>query len=108
MKDYKLKLNLCYSITAESEEEAKIKLEERFAQENMTAENEFWDNMEVYEDKIDECIKWIEEQEDLEIIPTYKDDYYEIETPNTILKFSSDRELIIWVEEKQNKIREEI
>ena len=46
-----LKVNITYSTEAETLEEAQEELEERFAIENTTAENEFWDNMELVEVK---------------------------------------------------------
>ena len=51
MKEYNIKINLEYSVTAEDEDEALSRLEERFCTENQTAENEFWDNCEVTEVK---------------------------------------------------------
>lgn len=49
MKTYELTLNVSFVVEAKNEENAYNKLGERFARENMTAENEFWDNIEVKE-----------------------------------------------------------
>ena len=49
MKTYILKLDIQFEVEADTEEEAFEYLEERFAIENRTAENEFWDNMEITE-----------------------------------------------------------
>jgi hypothetical protein len=51
MKEYNIKINMEYSVNAESEDDVLNQLEERFAIENQTAENEFWDNCEVTEIK---------------------------------------------------------
>ncbi len=49
-KDKELRLNLSFSVEGcETKEEAFNQLEEKFGRENMTAENEFWDNMELVE-----------------------------------------------------------
>jgi hypothetical protein len=49
MKTFRMKLDMEYEVEAESIEEAYVELEERFAIENITAVNEFWDNIEVTE-----------------------------------------------------------
>lgn len=41
---FKIKVDLEYEVEAENEDDALVKLEERFAIENTTAEVEFWDN----------------------------------------------------------------
>ncbi len=41
----KLKIELEYEVDATTLEEAEEKLAERFAMENMTATNEFWENL---------------------------------------------------------------
>lgn len=46
-----LRINVNYSTEAKTLEEAQKELENRFASENQTAENEFWDNMELVEVK---------------------------------------------------------
>lgn len=57
-KNYKITINAEYSVEAENEDEAYVELEERFASENMTAENEFWDNCEIeQEDELKELIE---------------------------------------------------
>jgi len=45
-----LRLNLTFSVSGcENLEEARNQLEEDLARQNMTAENEFWDNLELVE-----------------------------------------------------------
>lgn len=51
MKTFNIKLDFGYTVEAENEEEAVNKLAERFDNENITAENEFWDNLTVIEVK---------------------------------------------------------
>lgn len=58
MKTYIVKLNAEYSVKAENEEEVLDVLGEKFAIENTTAENEFWDNCEwEEEDELKSIVK---------------------------------------------------
>jgi len=51
MKLFRLKTNTEFEIEAEDEEEAREKLEDELNRDNTTANNLFWDNMEVEENK---------------------------------------------------------
>lgn len=58
MKRFKLTGTLYYEVNAESEDDVFNQLEERFAIENIMAENEFWDNLEIKEiDELEELIE---------------------------------------------------
>lgn len=46
-----LRLHLNFTTNCEDLAEARNQLEENFARENTTAENKFWDNMELVEIK---------------------------------------------------------
>jgi len=49
-REQELRLNLSFGVVGcEDLEEAKNQLEEAFGRENRTAENEFWDNLELVE-----------------------------------------------------------
>ena len=51
-KEQELRLNLSFGVVGcKNLEEAKTQLEENFGRENRTAENEFWDNLELVEIK---------------------------------------------------------
>ena len=63
MKTYKLNLYVEYEVEAEDEEDAYDKLKDYLAKNNMTAENEFWDNMKIEEVK--DCVhSWIDVDND--------------------------------------------
>lgn len=49
MTKFKLKLDMEYEVEADDEDTARNELEESFAEQNTTAENEFWNNIEVEE-----------------------------------------------------------
>ena len=48
----KLKVNVEYDTDCKTIEEAQEELSNRFAVENITAETEFWENMELEADKV--------------------------------------------------------
>lgn len=49
-KEQELKINMTFGVVGcKSLDEAKEQLEEAFSRENRTAENEFWDNLELTE-----------------------------------------------------------
>jgi len=51
-REQELRLNISFSVTnCKDLAEARNQLEENFGRENRTAENEFWDNLELVEIK---------------------------------------------------------
>ena len=80
MGTFKLTLKNEYEIEAESEEEAFNELEERFAIENTTAENEFWGSLEVEDiEALKERFKPIEHTD-------FTDDYEKMEDFKVLTK----------------------
>ena len=59
MRTYKLKLNVEYEVKAKNKEDAYDKLGDYLRGNNITAENEFWDNIKV--GTIKKCVhSWID------------------------------------------------